>query len=95
MSQDSSHTNSSDIDVEIQSLPETVVVYMSIMRTLSGKPEGNPIWSSFDNKSKEKSLENESISSTFLSLANNVSELAEDWDLAEEGKEIKKIEPLD
>lgn len=51
---------------------------MSIMRTKEGKPVGIPIWSSFDSRNNARSMENESMSSTFLSLSKSVSDMAED-----------------
>lgn len=52
-------------------------VYMSIMKTISGKPEGNPLWTSFISKDN-LSLENENVSSTLISLSKNIGDLASD-----------------
>lgn len=68
-------------------LPESPIVYFSLMRTGEGKPVGMPIWSSFDNRANERSMENETFSSTFLSLAKNVADMSED--LEGDGKNIR------
>ncbi len=52
-------------------------VYMTIMRTIDGKPFGEPIWNSFVHKGG-LSLENENISSTLISLSKNIANLSSD-----------------
>lgn len=52
-------------------------VYMSIMKTIDGKPEGNPLWTSFVSKDN-LSMENENVSSTLISLSKNIGDLASD-----------------
>lgn len=61
-------------------------VYMSIMKTISGKPEGNPLWTSFISKDN-LSLENENVSSTLISLSKNIGDLVAD-SKKKEGKVI-------
>lgn len=50
-------------------------VYLSIMKTVEGKPYGNPVWISFVHR-EELSLENENISSTLISLSKNIANLS-------------------
>ncbi|MHA2250339.1 MAG: hypothetical protein ACXAD7_08250 [Candidatus Kariarchaeaceae archaeon] len=52
-------------------------VYMSIIRTLESKPVGIPIWSSFEHK-EERSMSNEAIAGTLLSLTKNIADLVDD-----------------
>jgi hypothetical protein len=54
-------------------------VFMCIMKTEDGKPVGFPLWKSFDNKADELNLNNETLSSTFLSLSKNLRTLNPDY----------------
>jgi len=62
---------------EIRYLPDSPVVYLSIMRTVEGVPRGTPIWSSFENR-EARTMENEAMASTFLSLSKSISEMTTD-----------------
>lgn len=53
-------------------------IYMSIIETLDGKPVGYPIWNTFDDQPNERSLNNETLSSTFISLVKTLSKISED-----------------
>ncbi len=57
-------------------LPSSPVM-MTMMRTIEGKPEGIPLWSSFISRDDEISMENENLTATLLSLARNITRLAE------------------
>lgn len=50
---------------------------MTMMRTIEGKPEGIPLWSSFLSRDDELSMNNENLTATLLSLARNITKLAE------------------
>ncbi len=63
------------ITTKILRLP-SAPVYMSIIKTLNGKPVGIPIWNSFQSI-EARSMTNEAMSSTFLQLAKNISDLAD------------------
>ena len=65
--------NKSDPLLRLPSSP----VMMTMMRTIEGKPEGIPLWSSFISKDDEISMENENLTATLLSLARNITNLAE------------------
>ena len=65
--------NSDDND-EIITRP----IYMSIIETLEGKPIGYPIWNTFDDQPSERTLNNETLSSTFISLVKTLSKITED-----------------
>ncbi len=52
--------------------------FMCILQTKKGKPIGYPIWKTFEHKEGVLSLENETISSTLLSLAKNLKALNAD-----------------
>ncbi|MCY3412192.1 MAG: hypothetical protein INQ03_11215 [Candidatus Heimdallarchaeota archaeon] len=49
--------------------------YMTLMKTIKGKPEGQPIWISFIHK-EEFSLSNKNISTTLISLSKILADLA-------------------
>ena len=68
-----------DVVEEIKKLPEKPV-YMSMIRTFEGKPIGYPIWNSFVNRIGERSLNNETLSSTFMSLDKTLSDISTDMD---------------
>lgn len=53
-------------------------IYMSIMETLEGKPVGYPIWNTFDDQPSQRTLNNETLSSTFISLVKTLSKITED-----------------
>ncbi len=53
----------------IMQLP-SAPLFMQIMKTIEGRPTGMPIWNSFVHKN-EKSLLNENMGATFLSLSKN------------------------
>jgi hypothetical protein len=61
-------------------------VYMSIIRTLEGKPVGIPIWNSFIHQ-EDRTMTNEAMSSTFLQLAKNIADLAADTE--QQGKVVR------
>jgi len=72
------------VDTEIEKIETQILFrlpsspsYMSILPTLNGKPSGIPLWSTFINK-EERSFENEGVSSTFISLAKTISQIATD-----------------
>ena len=48
------------------------------METLEGKPIGYPIWNTFEDKPSERTLNNETLSSTFISLAKTLSNIETD-----------------
>lgn len=66
--------------VEIISRLPSCPIYMSIMETIDGKPKGMSVWNSFENIEAKRIMNNESMASTFLSLAKNLSDMAEDVD---------------
>ena len=53
-------------------------IYMSIIRTIEGKPIGYPIWNNFMNNPNERRMENEVMASTLLSLAKTLSKITSD-----------------
>ena len=67
------HSNNTD-DEEIITRP----IYMSIMETLEGKPVGYPMWNTFDDTPSERTMNNETLSSTFISLVKTLSNISED-----------------
>lgn len=50
-------------------------IYMSLMETLEGKPVGYPIWNTFDDQPNVRTLNNETLSSTFISLTKTLSNI--------------------
>ncbi|MCY3412404.1 MAG: hypothetical protein INQ03_12275 [Candidatus Heimdallarchaeota archaeon] len=78
----SENLKGSDHILKLPSAP----VYLSIMKTLEGKPFGTPIWLSFEHK-PEKSLENENIAATIISLSNNIAALTPG--IRKEGKIVR------
>lgn len=48
--------------------------------TDAGKPRGFPIWNSFENVASKRIMNNETMASTFMSLAKNLSEIGTDKD---------------
>jgi hypothetical protein len=63
-----------EIDEDIITRP----IYMSLMETLEGKPQGYPIWNTFQDQPSRRSMNNETLSSTFISLSNILSNISED-----------------
>jgi len=63
--------SSSAVWIRLPSAP----VFMCIMKTLEGKPIGMPIWKTFENRPDERTLENETVSSTLLNLSHILSML--------------------
>ncbi len=74
MDQNSANNSNNTNDDEIITRP----IYMSIMETLEGKPVGYPIWNTFEDKPSERTLNNETLSSTFISLVKTLSKITED-----------------
>jgi len=63
--------SSSAVWIRLPSAP----VFMCIMKTLEGKPIGMPVWKTFENRPDERTLENETVSSTLLNLSHILSML--------------------
>ncbi len=81
--------SSSSVWLRLPSAP----VFMCVMRTIDGRPVGMPVWKSFENRPDERSMENETVSSTLLNLTHILSLLTKTK--KEDGESVMKISYAD